>query len=280
MSVFARVTVQAALVLFVSSAAQAQTGENPRSVQALLDQAAEELSAFEADKALSTLAQARANGAFLHREHLRYFELLGVANIYLEQKPGALSAFDMLLALDPGYAISYTLSPKVTFVFEEARQAASERARPEVHLSWQSGLKLDMPIRISIQVLADPKAFLASGVLYARLAGDKPFEPHSLMLPKQGETAIFTVPAIAPRMAKDETLELFLVASDRNGDEVLVVAGPSSPYRLSLAYVKPEPWYRKWWVWSIGALVVAAGTGIIVGVATYDEPTKVSGSFR
>ena len=46
----------------------------------------------------------------------------------------------MLLALDPGHFLSYTLSPKATFVFEKVRNQT--RVAPAIDVSWEHGGKV------------------------------------------------------------------------------------------------------------------------------------------
>ncbi|MCG8418671.1 MAG: hypothetical protein MJE77_12095 [Proteobacteria bacterium] len=57
---------------------------------------------------------------------------------------------------------------------------------------------------------------------------------------------------------------------------------PSSPHRqrwpiLALAYRRPVPWYRKWWVWATIGGVLAASTGAAVYALSQEPPNTVGG---
>jgi hypothetical protein len=246
-----------------------------------LEAAAEALADFRPEDAVPLLERAKDEGPFRHADHLRLYEQLGVAHAYLEQKREALEAFRMLLALDPGHAISYTLSPKVTFLFEEARKRATEAPLPEVDLGWPRGLTVDQPVPVEVEVLADPERFLARGELHYRLRGAPRYLVLSFPLPRAGEPpARVELPALAAGATRSEVVELHLVALDAVGNEVLVFGSEKRPREIALGYAPTEAWYGRWWVWAlVGAAVAASATAVAVGTASDPAPT-IGGSFR
>ena len=86
--------------------------------QATLKEAATALADFRAEDALVLLEKAKAQGPHDHADYVLLYEDVGITYAYLENTDHALSAFRMMLSLDPSSAISYTFSPKVTFFCE------------------------------------------------------------------------------------------------------------------------------------------------------------------
>ena len=245
-----------------------------------LDEGAAALAAFEAEQALEELECAREKGPYEHEDHVRLYEQLGIAYTYLERKEDALEAFDMLLTLDPGYAISYTLSPKVTFLFEKARKRSRSRPAPQISLSWPRDLEVDDPVPLDVEVVADPRGLLERAEVFVRLKGDGSFEVKSLELAPVGEYRQLMLPAVTDEPARPEVLQLYLVAYDEEGNQVLRVGDEERPREIGLGYDEPPPWYRRWWVWTIVGGVVAVGTGLGVYFGTREPPDTVGGTFR
>jgi hypothetical protein len=170
----------------------------------------------------------------------------------------------MVLALAPSHAISYTLSPRATFLFERARNDAGARPTPGVRVSWPRDLDVARPIPLEVEVTADPKSFLARARLFARRRGDRLYSVYDVDLPSAGSYRRVVLPPLAPGARRPETLDLFLAAYDRRGNEVLLWADSRRPAEIPLRYHPPTPWYRRWWVWTLAGTALAAGTGIAV----------------
>ncbi len=245
-----------------------------------LDKGVSALKDFRADDAVEYLESAEDEGPYLYEDYVLLYEQLGIAYIYLDRKQEALAAFDMLLSLDPSFAISYTLSPKVTFVFEQAREQARRRRPPAVHLSWPQDLAVDDSINLDVRIISDPKRFMKRGKLHTRLKGSDEYRTVEFDLPSLGTSTNLSLPPGAPAATSPKTLEVYLTVYDKKGNEVLRVGDAEQPRRIALTYQAPEPWYRKWWVWAAIGGVVAVGTGVTVGVTLQDQPDTVSGSYR
>jgi hypothetical protein len=233
------------------------------------------LAAFQVAEALPLLERARAAGPHDHAEHVRIYEQLGIAYAYLERERDAVAAFDVLLDLDPGHVLSYELSPKVTFLFQRARREAG--TAPAVDLDWPEDPRVEDPLRIDVQVVSDPRAFLERGVLHVRRRGQSSWRALDLVLPDVGARAHAVVPA--PATGRSEVLEVYLTALDREGNEVLLWAQEDRPRRIPLRHESPGPWWRRWWVWAVVGGALATGTGATVYAVTRDEPDRVPASF-
>ena len=127
-----------------------------------------------------------------------------------------------------------------------------------------------------MEVVADPKAFLARAVLHVRRAGSVEFGQVGIELHQENKSQRIVLPPLSSR--SPETLELFVTAFDVKGNEVLRWSSATRPREIPLGYTPPAPWYRRWWVWAIAGGVVAAGTGTTVFLLERDAPDTVPAS--
>jgi len=245
-----------------------------------LEKGIEALEAFQLEEAIKYLKAAKGEGPYRYTDYVKLHEELGIAYTYLGEKALALDTFDMLLTLDPGFAISYTLSPKVTFVFEEARKQASNMVPPTIHLSWASKQKVNQPISVTLEVASDPKKYLISAKLHTKLADEKDYQSQSIKLPLEGGQTQVALPPQAPEAQENRILQLYLTAYDQQGNQVYLLGNPQTPREISLGYDVVIPWYRKWWVWAVVGGVIAAGTGVTVYLVTREPGNTVEGRFN
>jgi hypothetical protein len=232
------------------------------------------LAAQDLDAAKASLDAAANAGPLDHDTNVTLWEQRGIAAAYGDDDATAQRAFDMMLALDPGHFLSYTLSPKATFVFERTRKQVG--ASPEVELNWQRGGKVGDPVPLDVEVLADPKQFLDRATVFVRTRGDDAWHAADLKLdPKGVDTRIVLPPIVA---TKPVSLELYMRAYDTHNNEVLTWADPARPREIALRYEPPAPWYRKWWVYAIAGSVVAIATGITVYELTVSPPSTIDAS--
>ncbi len=224
------------------------------------------LAAFKADEALAMLDQA-GKSPLDHPRHITLWEQRAIAHAYLEREPEARTAFDMLLALDPDHVLNYRLTPRAMFLYQAARDEAARRGAPRLELRWSRDQALDRPVELDVDTVADPTGLLRDATIYVRTRGETAWKAADLQLAAPGKRQHLRLPGLPGRKAR--TLEIYAVASDRSGNEVLTWASPARPAEIALRY--DAPWYRTWWVWAIAGGVVAVGTGIAV-YATVWEP--------
>jgi hypothetical protein len=254
---------------FWDGKACAKSGDAPARLAAG-KQALDELKVDEAKAALDAAEKA---GPLDREHHIALWEQKGIAAAYVDDEATAQQAFDMLLALDPGHFLSYTLSPKATFVFEKVR-ARKDRSAPELDVSWSRGGKVGEPVPLSVEVLSDPKQFLRRATLFVRTRGEPSWHAADLAL-RAGEQHVVLPPVAAQ---KSLSLEVYLQAYDDRGNEVLTWADRTRPREIVLRYDPPQPWYRKWWgITAIGG-AVAAIAGVTVYELTLAPPDKIMGS--
>lgn len=259
-----------AAAFFAAEPAAEPAGKSLDAAQVLLDE-------LRMQEAAALLEKARAEGPFVWAEHVRLEELTGIAYAYLGRIDEAQAAFERALALDPRHAVSYTLSPKVTFVFERAREKASRRPRPALEVSWPGILSPQEVVPIDVEIAADPQQFFSTATLYHRLRGATEYSAAEVALPAPGERARIWVPPAG--VERDSILEIYLIARNQRGDEVLRWYSAAEPRELTLRYIPPEAWYGKWWVWvAVGTAVAAASVGTVL-VATHEPDRNVDGVF-
>jgi tetratricopeptide (TPR) repeat protein len=245
-----------------------------------LDEGAKALADFKVEDAAAFLEKALKEGPYALADHARLYEQRGIAFAYLDRPDDALSAFDLLLALDPGRAIRYTLSPKVTLLFEEARKRSADRVAPKVELRWDREQSIAEPVPIDVDVIADPLVFLKSGALFWRLRGAAQYESVPFELPPVAGSRRVMLPAPAPGAERGGSLEVYLLAYDAKKNEVLSWGSATRPRELQLAYLPPDAWYSKWWVWTLAGVVIAGGTGAAVFAATRSTPSTIDANAR
>lgn len=229
------------------------------------------LAKLEIDQAKAALDQVEHAGPLDHGTNVSLWEQRGIAAAYVDDEAGATKAFDMLLALDPAHRLSYALSPKATLVFENTIKRRQGPA-PAVDVNWQRGQKVGEPIPVDVEVLADPKRFLARATLFVRTRGDKSWRAADLTLDKARRVVLPPIEAEKP-----VSLELYLRAYDQRGNEVLTWADAERPREIALRYDPPPPWYKTWW--GIGSLTVGAAAVVsgVVYAITRSPPDKIDG---
>ena len=232
---------------------------------------------FRGDEAIALLERARTEGPYTHSDFARLYEQLGIAYARAGRAEEAESAFSVALTLDHARAISYTLSPKVTFVFERVRQRLAGTLPPMVHLGWPRTLGTHAPVGIDVQVVSNPGDLIDKGRLFWRVRGRDTRASSVFAL---GTNATIQLPAPAPEATSDQTLELHFVAYDAAGNEVLRWFSEEQPRELRLRYLPPEHWYDKWWTWAIASTAIAAAAGTSVFLLTREPPATVDTRLR
>jgi len=226
-------------------------------------------------------AAERDGGPRDHASNVLLWQQRGIAAAYVDDDAAAAAAFDMLLALDPSHILSYRLSTKATFVFEDVRRRLAQRGSPSIDVRWRLGQKVGERIPLDLEVVADPKQFLRRATLFVRARGEPRWRAADVALPqalqgRQTRQARLELPPVAAD--RPVSLELYLRAYDDRGNEVLAWADPAQPREIPLRYDPPPPWYRKPWVWIAGGSAVAAATAAVVYALTLAPPDRVPGS--
>ena len=232
------------------------------------------LARLDVDDARQALDAAERGGPLDHDANVTLWEQRGIAAAYVDDERAAGAAFEMLLALDPGHFLSYTLSPKATFVFEQARNASKARGAPALDVNWPHGQRVGEPVPIDLDIVADPRRFLRRATLFVRTRGELGWRAADVALAGAADRRVVLPPVEAEQPV---SLELYLRAYDDRGNEVLAWADPGRPREIPLRYDPPTPWYRRGWFYAAVGTAVAAAVGVTVYELTLAPPDKISG---
>lgn len=240
------------------------------------------LARLDVDVARQALDAAEHGGPLDHDANVTLWEQRGIAAAYIDDEHTASLAFDMLLALDPGHFLSYTLSPKATFVFEKVRNASKARGAPALDVNWPHGQRVGDPVPLDLEVVADPKQFLRHATVFVRTRGEAGWRAADVALARSADRATdratdrrILLPPVAA--AGPVSLELYLRAYDDHGNEVLTWADPARPREIPLRYDPPTPWYRRGWFYAAAGTALAAVVGVTVYELTIAPPDKLTG---
>ena len=242
----------------------------PKAAEKDLEQSTQALASQDLDAAKAALDAAANAGPLDHEANVKLWEQRGIVAAYSDDTAGAKTAFDMLLALDPGHFLSYYVSPKATFVFEELRNQ-KDRTPPALDVTWPRGGRVGDPVPLDVEVLADPKQFLKKATVFVRTRGETDWRAADVAL--HGDQKLVLPPVTA---SKPVSLELYLRAYDDHGNEVLTWADPARPREIPLRYDPPPPWWRTWWAITIASSVAVVGTGVTVYALTIAPPDKIT----
>lgn len=250
------------------------------STSSSLEQGRTALKAFEIDRAIELLEDARVRGPWQRDDHGAVYEQLGIAYAYAGRRDEARAAFEMMLAIDPLRALPYTLSPKATLVFDAARLEAQKRSPPTIDVAWPRDRRVDQSIPVDIDVIADPKDFFATATVYWRVSGAERFEAVEIALNDPSGRHRAVVPPVALGAQAPTSAQIYLVVRDERRNEVLVWASPDEPRDILLRFEPPTEWYEHWWVWTIAGAVAVAGTSGAVYLATREPSANVEAEAR
>jgi hypothetical protein len=118
---------------------------------------------------------------------------------------------------------------------------------------------------------------LHAATLFVRTRGETRWRATDIPLGKIGSDHQIVLPSVTA--TKPLSLELYVRAYDKSGNEVLGWADATRPREIPLRYDPPRPWWQKWWVITIAGSVAIAGTGAIVYGVTRPPPGDVSGTI-
>jgi len=233
-----------------------------------LAEGVELLRAFRVEEGLARLEKARTGGPYAHEDFVLLHEQLAIGYAYAGRAAEAQAQFERLLAISP------THSPKVTFVYERARQRARLRAPPTLELTFDRAGVAQRPLALTV-ALAGAEALARVGLLWRR-QGSVDWVRLQAALDHDG-VAHFE---LAPLPTEGSlTRELYAVAYDAAGNEVLQLGSPLAPRELTQRLDVSPRWYQRWYVWLAAAAVVAAAVGTAVYASTRPPPAEVPVSF-
>jgi tetratricopeptide (TPR) repeat protein len=198
---------------------------------------------------------------------------LGFDFFALERMEDADKQWSQALDLDPDYVISPLSPPALRRAF--AALKASHTIRPSLKHTPPAMLRVDEPVTLSFSASSVGRECALQ--LRHRVRGANAFHTTSLeRLGSEWRTLAF-LPDVSGARA---VLEYYLEVTCR-AQVIAHLRSAETPFALVLERQTkppaPDPWFRKWWVWTI----VGAGVVAVAGVTTAVVLTRpTTGSAR
>lgn len=228
------------------------------------------LSEHEVKRAVEVLQQ--VTGPLRLADAVRHAENLGIGLAYSGRVDEAKRVFKRLLAIAPGHVMPYTVSPKATFVFEEARTEMAKLRATEVKVLAPQAIPFAEKIEVSSLCTANALDLMQSWELCFRIKGQgKDYICQPAAPSAEENTAKHLLPAIPATAATDSEqqviLQLAVLGYDSDGNEVYQGPSKSRPQEVVVGVEVPGPWYSNYWLW--GAVAASAAAAVAGGVALY-----------
>lgn len=263
----ATVALFAAICVAAPAIGRAQTeGVNP-----LIGTAKHQIDQAEFEAARKTLQSALRDPDNTEASLVEIYRLLGVVNVYLNDRPAAERAFEELLRLSPDYQIPATAAAKVREIFNGVKTRVAKAHRATLKITPPPDAAAGQPARFVADVSGLQHGWHA--VFYYRRPGDAEYRTDDLEKDSGGKWFVKVPATSLPLERQDYVLEWYAEILDASRLRVTAVGDALNPRRITVKssiaaeengggpVVEPEsPWYKKWWVWVIvGGVAVGAG---------------------
>ncbi len=276
------------LLLVPAAAPRAEPGDRVQKVKRLYEQL------YYREAMVACEAALRAG----HNSRANLISLLGFKGLIAAssgREAVAVEAFKRLLSVEAKAKLGAGLSPRIRRAYEAARRWSARH--PPLALTLQSPETVGRrgTFGVVAEVRADPLAMVSQLVLRLRAGGTTSYAAYSA---PPGRTASWAIRLAAiSGLSQARVLELYVVALDREGNQVWLLGHATEPRTIALegapALVAvpppllvtppapPPPVARRssvvraWWFWSAIGAGVALATGLAVGLATRSPPDRV-----
>lgn len=201
----------------------------------------------------------------------------GVVAGNLGQEALATESFKGALALDPGLVLPDGSGPATTAAYAAARKYWQGKRPLTVTHVPPGTVAGDRAARLVVGVESDPLGMVKQLAVRYRLAGQGAF---SSATAPAGAAAVEIPSTFLAGLAGGTRVEYYVVALDAAEGELADVASAKEPFVLTVAGQgvggsgprgAPFVWYRKWWIWTIAAAIVA-GVGLGAYFGTREAP--------
>ncbi len=191
-----------------------------------------------------------------------------------DERDVAVEAFKRALVIDPGFILPEGIEKATTTAFEAAQKALAN-TKPLMLAHVPPG---DVPknraVKIPFKLESDPLSQVEQvSVFYRRSGGGAFFGAHAPATARAVE-----IPAtFLTGMRGGTKIDYYVAALDGQENELYTLGSAKEPFVVAVAtdpsdflVVRsgpPEkPVYKRWWVWTVVALVAAGGAGAGVGI--------------
>ncbi len=226
-------------------------------------------------KAIRTLAPIPHDPAADRAQRIRALELIGMSYLILGQEDRARDAFQDLLAIDPGYQLrDDTGSPKIRTFFDDVKNKYVPGFDPNAvaELEYTAPRRATGGRRVEVDVrVVSGGGRVKEVVVKWRRPGLLDYgDAQALRIRGDHWRAKFRV----PESKRAYAIDYYIEARDIAGGSIGRVGGPETPLtlRVGAGVVAVTPWYKRWYTLAGAAVVVGAGTALIV-TSGDDAPT-------
>ncbi len=256
-----------AVVALTPRAALAQTKV---STQKLIDDAKTKFEDQQYDESIQKLSAALLRKDVTNAQKIEIYRWLAYNYIVLKQDDSARTATWALYAIDPGFELPKTESPKFREPFIKYKQQWNEEGQPGLekeekpvaavvlkHLS-PAEAPHDQTVEITGSIDDADKRISKIALFYRSGSSGKYTEvPASVT----GTAFKANIPGSA---VKPPLVEYYIQASDKGGLAIATRGDAETPLRIAVAAEKDASIFSTWWFWT-GTTAVVAG-GVLAGI--------------
>ncbi len=217
------------------------------------------------------------------------YELQGTAYLYLGKEDKARQSFERLLQASPDHELPKGTSSKLKALYEQVRNDAKSLRLKPVKLAHDKLDRVKPGERLDVRAKITDLPQGAKARLYYRRSGTEAFSSTSFQL-ETGTDYVARVPAFElPAEPNEWALEYYLEV-DASGRRLSGVGDSLAPLSMRVLAADDtgpgetppptvdasDPWYKKWWVWTIvGVVVVGAAAGTTAAVLSSSNDATV-----
>jgi hypothetical protein len=230
--------------------------------------------ALEYGKAIQIAQRVIVRGGSSPAQLRQLYELLGQALASVGREPEAMTAFRQLLALQPDYRLPEHTSPKIRAPLAKVQSDWAGRPGLTVSRSRPGPVAIDRDLVIVIKLIEDPLHMSRSARSVCALPGR---EAQSFAATARiGDVALLLPLSTlgvqrGPLHCQLELLDAHGNALWRQPLELQLVPAE----RLTVA--RANPWYKRWWVWTVAGVVIAgAATAAVVTATTRNTSSDIA----
>ncbi len=238
----------------------------------------EALKVLRAREAIILFERAKKEGPLDYADHTKLYEQLGTAYAYAGETDEAVEAFRMLLLLNPTVMLSYTISPKVTRAFEQARQeSAGRRSLTVVVHHSRTVSQGNRNVEFDLELLANPHDFIQM-VRLAMIDETGKETSKTVLLSSVASKISVSMPIDSFLSAEGTNLGYYLIGYDGSGNEVYLLGSRTDPRRVFVQYETKQLWYKTWWFWGAVVGLAALGAGAAALTSRGEKITERTGA--
>lgn len=237
-----------------------------------LPRAKDQYERLEFDPAARTLQRAVEHARNCRRDLAEIYRLKGFIDAINAERERCQRAFEILLALDPGYALPLSVPPKIRNCFEDAERVPEDRRQLGLGYNPPVEVPPNAPVAMAVQV-QDPLRLVDQVQVWFRRAG---VEVYTAVNTRADDTVSVVIPALSlPPSEEGYEMEFFVRAVDRWEGTLAEAGSPRRPMSFKVAAGGTGGGVvSEWWFWTIlaGAAIAAGAIGF---AATQGDPDRI-----